>query len=363
MSKSLSVLLAVAGIIGLIGTSSWAQSLASISIIAGDDQSIEPMAAFAVVKAEVRDAMGNTVAGTPVEFSSPNFSAAGLVFFTNPTVVVTDAAGVASITLTAGADVGSHDLNVTAVGMPGTPSTVLTFTVLPWAVITILIGDGQAGDFGDTLPGPIIFEARTASGAPIVGGQISMIVTDGTASIYPLAQQTDSNGQGAFYLQNVAPDYFSHDLRVVVLVRPLLMNLFPSVTPPSVDVHAFVRSLRVEGDAAFGPVTVTYFHEDGPQDLIMAVDVPQPFPVPTIFGDVQTSILSPTGTAIVFDPAGLFGNPDPGLVADPTFIRSYFVPPTAAGFVGVAQVYGVDPSYLPDLARAVFISNAVTFIL
>lgn len=355
--------LLVATLVVAMAAQTTGQAPYQISVISGANQSVDPVTSFAPIFVPVTDAVGNGVSGATVEFSSPNFGSSGLIFFTNPTAVITDGSGLASIQLTAGGVTGNFNIDANVTDLPGAPTTSISFTVLPWAVVTILSGGGQAGDFGDDLPDPVVFEARTFSGAPIVGASISFVITDGQANLVNLGQQTDAAGQGAFLVNSIATGLLTNTLRIIVMVRPLSMNLFPFEPAPVAEALFFVRELRVDDSGLPASLTITYDHEDGPQGLIMAVDVPQPGPVSTPYGNVRTSILNALPTALVFDPAGLFGAADPTLLANPSLSRTYSVPPSLAGFQGVVQIYGVDADYLPELNRAVFISNPAYFTL
>ena len=64
---------------------------------------------------------------------------------------------------------------------------------------------------------------------------------------------------------------------------------------------------------------------------------------------------------MALDGIGLFGPPDPSMVADPDWIRQFNVPASASGLSVVFQIYGFIPgAVFPD---NIFISNPVALPL
>jgi len=115
---------------------------ANISATAGTPQSATVSTAFAtVLKATVRDALANPVAGVSVTFAAPGAGASGA--FTGSPTVTTNASGVATApAFTANATSGSYTVTATAVGVATPANFSLTNNA---AAVTTFSGASPTG--------------------------------------------------------------------------------------------------------------------------------------------------------------------------------------------------------------------------
>lgn len=95
--------------------------------------------------------------------------------------------------------------------------------------------------------------------------------------------------------------------------------------------------------------------------FILAVDSPLPAPgfVSTTYGEIWTSILTPSSNLILWDGIGAFGPPASSMVTSPDWSATISVNTVPlAGITFVAQIYGLDLS-LP-FPRSIVITNPLT---
>lgn len=289
----------------------------------------------------VLSAQGLPVVGEPITLTAPPSSAVPSGFFDR---VFSNADGLAYFGFAAGPNIAT---GVASVATSGFLSTTITLRVLS-RTVTLVSGNNQATDRGDALFQPIVVEVRDGAGLPEPNVPIAIAVGQSFSVLPTSSATTDAQGRVSFALQNISAASGSISLPVGV----------PATSGLSVTV--FVRSLAVSGSAALGSLTLSYGHEQGPQPLILAIDAPQPQAVATVYGAVWTSILNPQPSLTIVDTTGAFGIADPLLVAVPLLVRTYAIPPAAAGFPYVMQIYGFDTTYWPNLAEAIFVSNPVT---
>lgn len=322
----------------------------TITGLLGSGQSAIPGLPFAQqCAAQVIDAFGIPVAGVPVTVSTTG----GISVANAP--LVTDASGIVLANVLASATSGPATLTLTTQGFAPS-STTFALTVLAAPTVTLISGDNQATDFGEAWPDPLVCEVRDASGQPVAN--------------YPIRYVTLPSG-GTNQNVVVVPTNTAGRASVTMSTGPtasgaiLVAAVFDLIQLPGVVFDLFARKLTLTPPAPTTQVTVFYRHEDGPQPLVLAVDLPLAAPgfVATPYGNVATSILSPSPDLYVFDTFGAFGVQDSGLLANPTFLRTYAIGPGFSGLTVVVQVYGFDAGYFPDLSRAIFVSNAVTVTL
>ena len=115
----------------------------SMSVVSGSGQSAAAGSAFAQpLQVKVTDARGNPVAGTTVTFAAPTSGASGS-FLSGPTVL-TDASGMAAVSVTANTKVGSWQATAKVAGVSSTAGFKLTNTPAP----------AKKADLGLELSGP-----------------------------------------------------------------------------------------------------------------------------------------------------------------------------------------------------------------
>lgn len=330
----------------------------SLSIVSGNNQGTSSNSPFPqpLVLLVLRS-NGQAYAQAPVTFSagtgvSVALSATGPA---GPTVsTFTDAFGRASVIASADPTPSSFSTVVSAglgLSLAG-PTVAFSLSIQAPPTLVRLTAPSIGLDVGDATE-PMICELRDGNNIPIPNLPVSVTVSPfGFAALTaPVPLQTDAFGRVSVTATTSATATGLGSVSIVV----------PSLSIGTVFT-LFARRLTVSPAMNGLLMNVHYRHESGPQALVLAVDFPLPSPgfVSSPFGAVATSILSPMATLFVADTFGAFGIPDPGLVANPVFFRSYVVVPGLTGFSFVVQIYGFDPDEAPDFSRAVFVSNPVT---
>jgi len=111
---------------------------------------------------------------------------------------ITDAAGDANITVTAGAVVGPVSITATRADEP---TAIVTFSLstdpTPNSLLSIVSGNSQSGVIGSTANSPIVVVLRDGFGNAISGQTISWTVISGPASLSSAASNTDAGGQAS----------------------------------------------------------------------------------------------------------------------------------------------------------------------
>lgn len=329
----------------------------AVQKISGDNQTIAiagnppvPVSPPSPLVVVVYDTLsGNAVEGVGVEF----FQSLGPSHFVLPQRMLSDASGVASLFLSPTVAAGAP--GIVSVGI-GTQASNVTFTETVIGPALSASGSAvQATDSGEGFPIPLEVLVLDYAGNPAAGIPVTFFTQLASNPITfgsPMPVFTDANGRASVVAQTTAAGG-NFIVRASIPAGP---------TQPTFSL--FARRLNMTGSAASGSLAVTYVHEDGPTPLVLAIDTAPPAsPIATPYGTISTSILAPTESLLVSDPQGLLGLPDAGLVANPTFARTYSIPPWLAEFGFVTQIYGFDPTYYPDLTLAIFVSNAVTTTL
>lgn len=289
---------------------------------------------------------GLPVANVPVRIEETIYSAPRPVF-SLPATVISDSNGVAAWTP---APIRAGSASAAATIGTAFAAPYAGFTVIGPS-ISITSGALQATDAGETFFSPIEAMVVDYAGNPVAGYPVTFARTAGPSGSVAFATPTLTDAQGRASTIATSTAIAGGSVSGAA-------DLFFAAAPATFSL--FTRFLTINGSATNGGITVTYAHEDGPTPLILAVDQPQPSSISTPYGTIHTSVLAPAPTLLLADPQGLVGTFDPGLVANPTFSRTYAIPPAAAGYTFVAQIYGFDPTYYPDLSQAIFVSNAVT---
>ena len=146
-----------------------------------------PLAVPFVVR--VRDGLGDPFAGATV-----TWAVTGGTGTLSATTTVTDASGLASVTLTP-LSLGVITVQATAPGLAGSPRT---FTATggsgPAASLAKISGDNQTGAGGAALGQPLVVEVRDAFSNPVANATVNWATTSG-GSFAPASGLTGANGQ------------------------------------------------------------------------------------------------------------------------------------------------------------------------
>ena len=259
----------------------------------------------------------------------------------------TDAAGEVRFTITGGQYTGTQHVHLDASGLA---ATVVDVTVGAAGVLTAVSAPALAVNFGEPTSAPIVVRALRPNGLPLVGVELSLLLSSGIslpAGAPPLV--TNATGEASFV---VVPGTLTGSSTVSVF-----LGLGPNASTVTFDIG--IRRFRVIRAATI--LSLNYGHEDGPLPLLIAADVPGPI-TQTPFGDIATSVLAPLSSLIVLDGLGVFGPPDPTIVATPTFSRVYTgFPPTLLGVNLVFQLYAIDFDY--SFPENIVVAPAVTVTL
>ncbi len=111
---------------------------------------------------------------------------------------ITDSAGDATITVTAGAVVGPVSITATRADEP---TAIVTFALnndpTPNSLLSIVSGNSQSGVIGSTANSPIVVALRDGFGNAITGQTISWTVISGPATLSAATSNTDAGGQAS----------------------------------------------------------------------------------------------------------------------------------------------------------------------
>lgn len=111
---------------------------------------------------------------------------------------ITDAAGDANITLTAGATVGPISITATRADEPAATVTFsLAGSPTPNSTLTIVSGDGQSGVIGSTANSPLVVVLRDGFGNAIAGQTVNWSVISGPAILGSASSNSDAGGQAS----------------------------------------------------------------------------------------------------------------------------------------------------------------------
>ena len=214
-------------------------------------------------------------------------------------------------------------------------------------MVQVVSGNDQVTTFGRDLPQPLVVEVTDSmTGLPVAGVPVEFrpgAAGTSTVGLTPTMTTTDANGRAQTVVNaNVAAG--THEIDVVA----------DGANPTTTKASFFTRALTVAWNPGFGLLTIRFINDKAGIPILLAVDVPLPSPVMTVFGPIHTSVLAPGPFLAVLDGIGVFTAPDPTLVTD--YIRQFSFGPTAPlGVTAVFQVYGLDAS-LP-FPQSIFTSN------
>jgi hypothetical protein len=169
-----------------------AGSPAVLSLVSGNAQTGATGQALATpFTVAVTDANGNPVSGVTVTFAvtagGGSLSAAS---------VSTSSSGLASTTLTLGANAGTNTVTATSGTLAGSPvSFSATGTAAPTATtLSLVSGNGQTGTAGQALANPFVVEVTNSGGSPVSGVTVTFAVTAGGGSLSATTVSTNSSG-------------------------------------------------------------------------------------------------------------------------------------------------------------------------
>src|SRR5450631_3392827 len=169
---------------------------ASVTANAGSTpQSATINTAFAnPLSVTVRDAGNNPVPGVTVSFAAPGIGASATL---TPSSAVTNASGVASVTATANATVGSYSVTASVVGVV-TPATFsLTNTVGAPASVTANAGSTpQSATINTAFANPLSVTVRDAGNNPVPGVTVNFAApgSGASATLSSPSAVTDASG-------------------------------------------------------------------------------------------------------------------------------------------------------------------------
>jgi len=166
----------------------------TISVSSGSGQSAAINAAFAApIKALVVDSAGNPLAGTTVVFSVP---ASGASATLSAATAITNASGIASVTVTANATAGAY---LVTAGIMGTAAST-TFSLSNYGTpvsVTVVSGSGQSATVGTTFAAALVVVVRDAVSQIVPGATVTFAAptTGARATLSSTNVVTDATGQ------------------------------------------------------------------------------------------------------------------------------------------------------------------------
>lgn len=159
----------------------------SLSLVSGDNQTAPPntpLPAPIVVRAQNN---GGNIAGVTI-----NWSASGGAVLSSSSSV-TDAAGLASVTVTS-VGPGPNPVTITAVRADAPAAIVSVIANIVPPVLSKFSGDGQSGLIGSSAPLPLEVVLVDGGGTPVAGQSISWLVVSGSATLASPSSTTDATG-------------------------------------------------------------------------------------------------------------------------------------------------------------------------
>ena len=140
---------------------------AAISATAGTPQTTAVSTAFASpLQITVRDASNNLLSGVTVTFAVPGSGASSAL---SALSAVTNASGVASVTATANASVGSYNVSASVAGVSPAAVFALTNTATAPASISVTGGATQSATINNLFAAPLQVTVRDAGNNPVSG--------------------------------------------------------------------------------------------------------------------------------------------------------------------------------------------------
>lgn len=234
---------------------------------------------------------------------------------------------------------------------PSTGSGALNRIRPDGRILTIVSGNGQRGNAETPLPSPLVVRVLDANGAAAAGVPVTFAVTAGSGVLSAQTVLADAGGNA---MTSLTPTLPAGDVQVTatapgaasVVFDVVWRGLELSLSPPST-------------------ATLSLTHSETSSPFTVVVDAaPATWFATTPWGNVWTSVLTPSPGLFLLDGLGLVTPPDPSYLTGPTTPTwtMTFPTPVLGGVPLVVQAYAVDQSVFgqPD---AVLVSNAVFFNL
>jgi uncharacterized protein (TIGR03437 family) len=167
-----------------------ATNVAYVYLVSGNQQAGPPGSTFPIpIVVQALDVLGNPVAGASVSF----VASAGLTL--SSPVAVTDAQGHASTMVTAGPVPGQYVITASS----GSASATFTMVVNAQAAyIQIVSGNNQTAIVNTGFALPLVVRVNDAQGQPVAAANITLSVVSGTATVNPVSEVTNVQGQASF---------------------------------------------------------------------------------------------------------------------------------------------------------------------
>jgi adhesin/invasin len=198
---------ATASVTGVVGNASFALTntvitAASITAAGGAGQTAAIGTPFATpLTFVVRDASSAVLPNVTVNFSVPAGGATAILGVASAT---TDVHGLATVTATAGATVGSYALTATVAGTGLTASSALTNVVGGPASISISGGASQSATVGSPFGAPLSVVVRDGSNNPLSEVAVTFTIPVGGASAALSAASASTDNNGAAFVTATA---------------------------------------------------------------------------------------------------------------------------------------------------------------
>ncbi|WP_083098510.1 beta strand repeat-containing protein, partial [Pseudophaeobacter leonis] len=176
---------------------------ASLALSTGDSQSTEISTSFdTALAALVTDAAGNPVPGVTVSFAAPGAGASAEL---SAATAVTNAAGIAKVTASANATVGSYTVTARVSGLVEV-SYALTNSAGAPANIAVRRGDSQTAEIVAAFDTALAALVADAGGNPVSGVTVTFVAPASGASAVLSASTAVTNAAGVARVQATAND-------------------------------------------------------------------------------------------------------------------------------------------------------------
>ena len=271
---------------------------ADIVTVSGDGQAAPRLSTLSdPLAVRVEDAHQNPVEGVAVDFVV--IEGQGSV---QPTMVSTDAAGLASTSWTLGAPLGDQSVSVSVQALPSR-TLFAAATEIP-VLFDILGGDGQVGIVGERLSDPPSVRVLAAGGAPISSLDVSFSVSENGG----LLESPGGNEGGA------ATITVRTDQSGIATVGDWILGTVPGTHNVTAEVPGLAPVVLIATAQTGPPTIMTKISGDGQRGAggtrltaSLVVEVTDAFANPV------------SGTTVAFDPTPGGGSVDPAQgVTDPS---------------------------------------------
>jgi len=167
-----------------------------ISIVSGNNQSINPGQTSAPLVALVQDATGAvSIANTSVQWTVTPAGAASL----SSALTTTNSSGQTQITATLAPNaVGQVSIRAALTG--ANSAVAATFTIstnVQISSMTKVSGDTQTAPANQNFPNPLTVQLTGTNGQPVVNQPVTFVVTGGSATVSAASANTDGNGRAS----------------------------------------------------------------------------------------------------------------------------------------------------------------------